>query len=68
MDKDRLYLALGIISGRIENGDNFSDADWVDFGFDPFRFSSFGTPDNTELKRQSETAVRRVYDCKTKTF
>jgi hypothetical protein len=54
MNLDKLRFALGILSGRIEVGDNF---DWDRLGYDPYRFGAFGTPSASDVREKAEDIV-----------
>ena len=56
MSEERLLIALRVLSGRA-NPDDFSDEDWDIFGFDPYKFPAFGSPDEDDVKRQAESII-----------
>ena len=61
MNKDKLLLALSVLSGRVRAND-LSEPDWYELDFDPSNFFSFhghpdGHPDDDEVKRQAEAII-----------
>lgn len=46
-------LALRIISGRY-NGEYLDNETYLALGYDPYRFSYYGRPDDSELKEKAE--------------
>lgn len=53
--KRKLRLALAIISGRRSSSD-FVD-EWELMGYDPYKFSTYGTPSTDEAKQWAEDCV-----------
>lgn len=54
MNEDKIKLALGILSGRIQS---LSTLDYETLGYDTYKFNAFGKPDSFEIKLESENII-----------
>ncbi len=53
---DKLKLALGIISGRV-NADSLGNTEYYALGYEPYSFSALGCPDRREIKFKAENII-----------
>lgn len=50
----RLRLAIAIVSGRKTS---FDSEDYLDLGYDPYRFGYYGTPSLDDVKEKAESIL-----------
>ncbi len=57
MEKEqKIYLALGILSGRIDA--SYLDSDeYKLLGYDTYKFSYYGRPDEFDIKQKAENII-----------
>lgn len=55
--RDSLFLALGILSGRIVR---LTDDEYRLLGFDPYKFSRFGSPSLNDVKAICEEIISEL--------
>ncbi len=56
MDRNKIKLALGIISGRV-NINLLNEDEWYDLGYEPHSFSKLGTPVVDNVKSKAEDII-----------
>lgn len=56
MNKERLRLALGILSGRVD-WTLLSNEDYEKLGYDTYKFSYYGKPEEYYLKLKAEEII-----------
>jgi len=54
-NKEKLHLALAIISGRHKT--LVSDSQWYLLGYNPYQFSYYGKPSLDEIKQKAEEII-----------
>lgn len=59
MKKKLLKLCFGIISGRITK-DKMQEDDFLDMGFDTYKFNYYGNPSDKELKYKAEDLIIEI--------
>ncbi len=50
----RLRLAIAIVSGRKTS---FDSEDYINLGYDPYRFGYYGTPSPDDVKEKAESIL-----------
>lgn len=53
MNREKIRLAMAIVSGRYD-ADDMSADDWDTLGYDPYKFGYYGKPDSSDLKERAE--------------
>ncbi len=54
--EQKIYLALGILSGRIAA--SYLDSDEYELlGYDTYKFSYYGRPDELDIKQKAENII-----------